>query len=101
MSSAGILLRVWRCVSLRATFIGFVSAALVGLDLAVRGSRVSSAPLRVPLGRTLWRGVLGLWSLAVSSSSWRVRLVATPRSRSGFDGVALFTAGSLSCSGSG
>ncbi|WZZ47377.1 hypothetical protein YC2023_043636 [Brassica napus] len=46
MSSAGILLRVWRCVSLRATFIGFVSAALVGLDLAVRGSRVSSAPLR-------------------------------------------------------
>lgn len=30
-------------------------------------------------------------------SYWRVRLVPSPRSLSGFDGVALFTAGSLSC----
>lgn len=56
----------------------------------------SGLAVGLPCSRLLWRGVLGLWSLAVSSSSWRVRLVATPRSRSGFDGVALFTAGSLS-----
>ncbi|WZY81796.1 hypothetical protein YC2023_028180 [Brassica napus] len=101
-------LRVWRCVSLRTIFLGFVSSvtvALLGLDLVVHGSWVSSAPLRVPLGSTeearmvlfrvgsglpcsriLWRCVLVLRSLAVSSSSWRVRLVATPRSRSGWVG---------------
>lgn len=124
--SAGFL-RVWRCVSLRTIFLGFVSSvtvALLGLDPVVYGSWVSSAPLRVPLGSTeearmvlfrvgsglpcsriLWRCVLVLRSLAVSSSSWRVRLVATPRSRSGFVGVALLAAGSISlvfsfCSGS-
>lgn len=36
-------------------------------------------------------------SLSVLSSSWRVRLVVSPRRRSGFVGVALLAPGSFSC----
>ncbi|KAF3496429.1 hypothetical protein DY000_02057073 [Brassica cretica] len=49
----------------------------------------------LPCSKLLWRCVLVLCSLAVSSSSWRVRLVSTPQNRSG-SGVVLLAAGSLS-----
>lgn len=37
---------------LRVRLLRVVTVALLGLDLVVRGSWVSSAPLRVPLGST-------------------------------------------------